>query len=90
MLGIALGIAPSAAFVALTGYFTPAILMLSLSVFLWSSSFDILYSLSDEEIDREEGLHSVPQTVSYTHLDVYKRQAHRRGSSIRPFPGVVD
>jgi len=61
VLGIALGIAPSAAFVALTGYFTPAILVLSCSVFLWSSSFDILYSLSDEEIDRQQGLHSVPQ-----------------------------
>jgi 4-hydroxybenzoate polyprenyltransferase len=61
VLGIALGIAPSAAFVAMTGYFTPAILVLSLSVFLWSSSFDILYSLSDEEIDRQQGLHSIPQ-----------------------------
>lgn len=61
VLGIALAIAPSAAFVAITGYFTPAILVLSLAVFLWSSHFDILYSLSDEEIDRELGLHSVPQ-----------------------------
>ncbi|NLX40837.1 MAG: UbiA family prenyltransferase [Bacteroidales bacterium] len=61
VLGIALGIAPSAAFVAMTGYFTPAILVLSLSVFLWSASFDILYSLSDEEIDRQQGLHSIPQ-----------------------------
>ncbi|NLB67346.1 MAG: UbiA family prenyltransferase [Bacteroidales bacterium] len=61
VLGIALGIAPSAAFVAMTGYFTPAILVLSLSVFLWSSSFDILYSLPDEEIDRQQGLHSIPQ-----------------------------
>jgi 4-hydroxybenzoate polyprenyltransferase len=61
VLGIALGIAPSAAFVAITGYFTPAISVLSLSVCLWSSSFDILYSLSDEEIDRQQGLHSIPQ-----------------------------
>ncbi len=61
VLGVALGIAPSAAFVAVTGYLTPAILVLSLSVFLWSSSFDILYSLSDEEIDRQQGLHSLPQ-----------------------------
>ena len=61
VLGIALGIAPSASFVAITGYFTPAISVLSLSVCLWSSSFDILYSLSDEEIDRQQGLHSIPQ-----------------------------
>ncbi len=61
VLGLALAIAPSAAFIALTGYFTLAILVLSFSVFLWSAHFDILYSLSDEEIDRRQGLHSIPQ-----------------------------
>ena len=37
------------------------VLLLSLMVFFWSSGFDILYALADEEIDRAQGLHSIPQ-----------------------------
>ena len=60
-VGAALSIAPAGAFIAVTGYITWPIVLLSLTVFLWSSGFDILYSLADEEIDREQGLHSIPQ-----------------------------
>lgn len=60
VLGLALGIAPLGAYVAVTGEFsiTPAII--TLIVVLWSGSFDILYSLSDEEFDKENNLHSIP------------------------------
>jgi len=59
-LGLALSCAPAAAFISVTGRLDYAPLILSLIVFLWSSSFDILYSLADEEFDRSEGLHSIP------------------------------
>ena len=60
-VGAALSIAPAGAFIAVTGHITLPIVWLSLMVFFWSSGFDILYSLADEEIDREQGLHSIPQ-----------------------------
>ena len=60
-VGSALCIAPVGAYIAVTGRISPAILLLGLIVFFWSSGFDILYSLADEEIDRAQGLHSIPQ-----------------------------
>lgn len=60
-VGASLCIAPAGAFIAVTGHLTPAIALLSAAVFLWSSGFDIIYALSDEEIDRSQGLHSIPQ-----------------------------
>ena len=60
-VGAALCIAPVGAFIAVTGYLTWPVAWLSLMVFFWSSGFDILYALADEEIDRAQGLHSIPQ-----------------------------
>ena len=60
-VGAALCIAPAGAFISVTGYITLPAALLSLIVFFWSSGFDILYSLADEETDREQGLHSIPQ-----------------------------
>lgn len=59
-LGIALACAPAAAYISVTGRLDLAPLILSAIVFLWAASFDILYSLADEEFDRSEGLHSIP------------------------------
>ena len=60
-VGAALSIAPAGAFIAVTGRLTWPIALLSLIVFFWSSGFDILYSLADEEVDKAQGLHSIPQ-----------------------------
>lgn len=60
-VGAALSIAPAGAYMAVTGRLTWPIALLSLIVFFWSSGFDILYSLADEEVDKAQGLHSIPQ-----------------------------
>ena len=60
-VGAALSIAPAGAYIAVTGRLTWLIALLSLIVFFWSSGFDILYSLADEEVDKAQGLHSIPQ-----------------------------
>jgi len=60
VLGLALGIAPIGAYISITGSFDTPPLLLSMIVFLWSSGFDILYSLDDEDFDKNEGLHSIP------------------------------
>ncbi len=61
-LGAALGLAPVGAWVAVRGAFvemeTP--LLLSTAVMLWTAGFDLIYSCQDVEIDRREGLCSIP------------------------------
>ena len=72
-VGAALSIAPAGAFIAVTGRLSIPAMLLSLMVFFWSSGFDILYSLADEEIDREQGLHSIPQRFGRsTAMDIAK------------------
>ena len=61
VLGLALAIAPVGAYLSIAGEFHAAPLILSLIVLLWASGFDIIYALADEEFDKEQDLHSVPQ-----------------------------
>lgn len=61
VLGLALGIAPSAAWIAVRGSLDPRILVLSLAVLLWVAGFDVLYACQDVEHDRGAGLNSIPQ-----------------------------
>jgi 4-hydroxybenzoate polyprenyltransferase len=61
VLGIALGIAPSAAWIAVRGSLSPRIIVLTAIVILWVGGFDVLYACQDFEHDRKAGLNSVPQ-----------------------------
>lgn len=63
VLGLSLGIAPAAAWIATTGKLHPAILPIVGAVLLWTAGFDIIYALQDVEFDREQGLRSLPETV---------------------------
>lgn len=60
VLGFALGIAPAAAWIAMTGALDPRILWLTAAVTLWTAGFDVIYSCQDFEFDRREGLFSLP------------------------------
>lgn len=59
LLGWALAIAPSAAWIGVTGSLTWQPALLSLAVALWAGSFDILYHTQDFDFQRQAGLHSV-------------------------------
>jgi 4-hydroxybenzoate polyprenyltransferase len=61
VLGLSLAIAPAGAYIAVTGRADMAVILLFCAVFLWSSGFDIIYSLSDEKFDTEQRLNSMPQ-----------------------------
>ncbi len=61
VLGIALGIAPPAAWIAVTGSLDPRILWLTGAVTLWTAGFDIIYACQDYEFDGREGLFSLPR-----------------------------
>lgn len=60
ILGVGLSLAPIGAFLAVSGVFQLAPVLLSVAVFLWVAGFDIIYAMQDEDFDRERGLFSVP------------------------------
>ncbi len=61
VLGVALGIAPAAAWIAVRGSLDVRIVVLTGAVLLWVGGFDVLYACQDFEHDRKVGLNSVPQ-----------------------------
>lgn len=62
VLGLSLGIAPSAAWIAIRGSLDPRIIVLTVIVLCWVGGFDMLYSCQDAAHDREVGLNSIPAT----------------------------
>jgi len=62
-LGIALGLAPSAAWIAVRGSLDPRILVLTAAVTLWAGGFDVLYACQDFDHDRAVGLYSLPRAI---------------------------
>jgi 4-hydroxybenzoate polyprenyltransferase len=67
VLGLALGIAPAAAWIAVRGSLDPRILILTAAVTFWVAGFDILYACQDFDFDRSAGLHSIPR-----HLGIHR------------------
>lgn len=61
VLGFALGIAPSAAWIAVRGSLDPRILLLTAAVTFWVAGFDVLYACQDYDFDQQAGLHSLPR-----------------------------
>lgn len=62
-LGLSLGIAPTAAWIAIRGTLDPRILVLTAAVLFWVAGFDVLYACQDAEHDRRHGLNSVPAAI---------------------------
>lgn len=63
VLGLGLAIAPSAAYIAVTGTLVMTPVWLSVLVLTWVAGFDIIYALQDTSFDREEKLHSIPSAL---------------------------
>lgn len=63
-LGSALALAPAAAWIAIhPGSFGTPALLLGAAVLFWVAGFDIIYACQDIEVDRRDGLHSLPSRV---------------------------
>ncbi|MGA7341167.1 MAG: UbiA-like polyprenyltransferase [Terracidiphilus sp.] len=63
VLGLSLGMAPAAAWIAVRGSLDARILVLTAAVTLWVGGFDVLYACQDYEHDRAAGLYSLPQAA---------------------------
>jgi 4-hydroxybenzoate polyprenyltransferase len=60
VLGVGLSLAPIGAYLAVTGKFDWLPLLFSFAVLFWTSGFDIIYALQDEDFDRSQDLYSIP------------------------------
>jgi 4-hydroxybenzoate polyprenyltransferase len=76
VLGFALGIAPTAAWIAIRGSVDRRILVLTLVVLCWVGGFDILYACQDAEHDRRVGLKSIPASIGVPLAFVLARGLH--------------
>jgi 4-hydroxybenzoate polyprenyltransferase len=76
VLGLALGIAPAAAWIAIRGGLDPRILVLTAAVLFWVAGFDVLYACQDAEHDRSAGLRSIPQALGLSKAFGVARAMH--------------
>ena len=88
-LGVAIGLAPVAAWVALTNELPLAAWLLGAGVATWVAGFDVLYGLFDLEIDRAQGLHSVASRFGVPAAFVVARISHATTVALLVAAGVV-
>ena len=62
-LGLTDGLAPAAAWVAVSGHIALAPVLLFVAVGLWVGGFDVVYAIFDVDFDRREGIHSIPVSL---------------------------
>lgn len=60
VLGLGLALAPIGAYLAVTGVFVWAPVVLGVAVLCWVSGFDVMYALQDDQFDEAHNLHSIP------------------------------
>jgi 4-hydroxybenzoate polyprenyltransferase len=75
-LGLALGVAPVGAWIAIRGRLDAAPVILGLAVVAWTAGFDIIYACQDADFDRQEGLHSIPARLGIRGALVVSRALH--------------
>ena len=75
-LGLGLALAPIGAYLAVSGKFDAVPLLFSAAVLFWVSGFDIIYSLQDEEFDKQEKLHSIPVLIGKKNALILSKALH--------------
>jgi len=76
VLGLALGIAPAAAWIGVRGSLDPRILLLTAAVTFWVGGFDVLYACQDIDFDRANALNSIPQAYGIRKALLISRMLH--------------
>ena len=84
-LGLALGLAPAAAWVAVRGALDARILILTIIVICWVAGFDVLYACQDFEHDRKVGLNSIPQALGLDKAFAVARFLHLTAVLLLPW-----
>jgi 4-hydroxybenzoate polyprenyltransferase len=58
-LGLAIGISPVGAWIAVRGNFGLEAILLCLALLFWIAGFDVIYATQDQDFDSRAGLHSI-------------------------------
>ncbi len=75
-LGLADAIAVAGAWIGVTAGLDLAAVLLTLAMMFWIAGFDVIYACQDVEIDRREGLHSVPARFGIAPALWFSRVSH--------------
>jgi 4-hydroxybenzoate polyprenyltransferase len=75
-LGLAMAVAPVGGWLAAGGGAAWEPWLLGLAIGCWVAGFDILYACQDVDVDRREGLHSIPVRFGVPHSLVISRLLH--------------
>lgn len=62
-LGVALGLSPVGAWLAITGHFAWPPIVLGFTVMFWVAGFDVLYACQDFDFDSKNKLYSIPKKL---------------------------
>ncbi|MER3408766.1 MAG: 4-hydroxybenzoate octaprenyltransferase [Thermoleophilia bacterium] len=83
------GLAPVGGWVAVTGQLPLAAWLLGAAVGAWVTGFDVLYALFDVDVDRAQGLHSVPARFGVRAAFGGARAAHAATVALLAAAGAV-
>ena len=88
-LGLTLGLAPAAAWLAVSGRLGAVPWLLFFAVGLWVGGFDVIYAIFDLDFDRRNGLHSVPVAVGARGALVVAAVSHAVAAALLAAVGVL-
>lgn len=89
VLGAGIAGAPVGGFLAVRGAWDLSAVLLGLCVLFWMGGMDILYALQDIDIDRAQGLHSVPARLSLPAAFLISDASHAACACFLVATGVV-
>ena len=89
VLGLGLSIAPIGAFLAVQPQFYLPVFVLAGAVLCWVSGFDIIYSLQDEEFDKEHKLYSIPSFLGKKNALLVSKLLHLICALLLVYFGVL-
>ncbi|MEX0762522.1 MAG: UbiA-like polyprenyltransferase [Dehalococcoidia bacterium] len=75
-LGTVYLIVPPAVWIAMTGELPAGIIILGIGAMLWVTGFDVLYGTADYDVDRAQGLHSIPSRFGIARALMIARLFH--------------
>jgi 4-hydroxybenzoate polyprenyltransferase len=76
VLGLALGVAPAGAWIAVRGRLELPAVLLGLAVLGWVAGFDVIYACQDVDFDRREDLRSIPARLGVARALLVARGLH--------------
>lgn len=88
-LGVIYLIVPPAAWIAVTGELPAGIIFMGAAAMMWVAGFDVLYATADLEVDRAQGLKSIPARFGIKAALMWGRALHASAVAAIVIAGVL-